>query len=127
MGVKGIDGVEQAGKRGALRGQIGGAAAAEDHHVDGVLHGRGVVDCVGFCARGEQFERRGVPAGEHARQLHVLVLRKRQLHAPAQVAVPGDADANLFHACFSFRDTQYTTVLVDYSTAFPPRKALICA
>ena len=69
---------------------------------------RRVRQLVRLRAGGLKGKRGGVAAGEHAEQLQIGILRNRQLHAAAEVAVARDADADfLGHRDFrSFRRTQ---------------------
>ena len=94
VGIEAVDHREPLGKVRGLCGEVGGAAAAQDQHVDCVFHGLGLFGGQNVCAGGQGMNPGGVTAGKDGGKLHVRVLAHRALHPAAQVAVTHDANAD---------------------------------
>ena len=101
MGIEAVDGVEARGERGALLGQVGLRAAAQDEYVDAIGERVDVVERMNCHIRAEWAQRAGVAAREDADELGVGVLRDGRFHAATEISVAGDADPDSFvHECF---------------------------
>ena len=79
-----------------LLGQVGGAAAAQDEHVDVLVAGLKIGHGTNGHALGGDAHACGVATRVHRRQLHVVVLANSQLNATSQVSVSQNADASHF-------------------------------
>ena len=113
VGVKAIYHVVEGGQFGGLLRQVGGAAAAENHHVNFFPPGIPLrLACPAHRdARCERREGGRVPPGEDGGQGGVGVLPDGVLHAPAQVAVAHDTNTDCHFISPLF-------VFFDYSTIF---------
>ena len=85
--VKAVHHVEVPGEPGRLHRQVGGAAAAEDHHVDLVLHSHSRLHRQHLHAGSENLHARRIAPGKHRRQLHVRIVLHRALHAFSQITI----------------------------------------
>lgn len=81
VGVKAVHHVEQGGQPGGLLRQVGGAAAAEDHHIDGVNQFFRLIHGVNGYVWGADLDTLGSAAGQDGGQLHIRVLTGGGLHA----------------------------------------------
>lgn len=84
-----------------LYGQIGSAAAAQDHDVDltdVILYIFNGIHCNG--KDGTHALR--IAAGEYRHRFHIFALGKRVLHTLAQITVPDDAHFDFFHKTTPF-------------------------
>ena len=97
VGVEGVHGVEVAHEGRALLGQVRGAAAAQDQDVDVLGMGGRVGQGQDGHAGRVQGEALRVAAGKDRGKFHVRGVAQGELHAAAQVAIPGDADSQCFH------------------------------
>ena len=79
-----------------LLGQVGGAAAAQDEHVDVLVAGLKVGHGTNGHALGGDAHACGVAARVHRCELHVVVLANGQLNATSKVSVSQNADASHF-------------------------------
>jgi len=91
------DVVERRVVRRLLR-QVGGAAAAEDEHVDGLIAALERCGRLHGQAFGGHLHARRVAARIHRHQLNVIVLTNGQLDALAEVPVPEDSQTHFTHA-----------------------------
>ena len=103
--VKRVHHVVQRGVLRRLLGQVGGAAAAQDEHVDVLVAGLKVGHGTDGHALGGDAHACGVAARVHRRKLHVIVLANGQLNATSQVSVSQNADASHF-ASFPYAAAQ---------------------
>ena len=79
-----------------LLGKVGGAAAAQDEHVDVLVAGFQVGHGTNGHALGGDAHACGVATRVHRRELHVVVLANSKLNATSKVSVSQNADASHF-------------------------------
>jgi len=98
VGVKTVHCVKPLGQQRPLRDEIGGGAAAQDHHIDfiGVLFGIGQGNAGSAACRARQ-----LPAGKDPDQLHVRVLPDRQFRPLAKITVAHDSNSDFTIHCNS--------------------------
>ena len=97
MGVEAVDHVVQVCVVRRLLGQVGGASAAQDEDVDGLLTAFercGGLDLEAFCC---YLYASRVAARIHRHQVDVVVLAHGQFDAFAKIAVTQDAQAHVSH------------------------------
>ena len=92
MGVKAVDDIEAFCKLRCHFGQIRGAAAAEDHHIDPVLPVFRLAQSQHRHIRSHDFHRSRIPTGEYRLQLHIRVLTDGAFHALGKIAIANDTD-----------------------------------
>ena len=108
MGVEAVHDVKHGGIFRGLNGQIGCAAAAQDHNVYFVFPRVNIVRMAHGCACGQNFYRFGVSAGEYRLQFHIGILPDGAFHTAAKIAITDDADSDahcilfLSYSGFSF-------------------------
>ena len=102
MCVKAVDDVEVRSKRGSHFGQVGGAASADDKHINLILvtGDVGSAEYLGAFQRGLDRFRRS--AGEYSEKLGVGILSDGVFHTSAEVAVAVNRNFHFFHKNHSF-------------------------
>jgi len=92
VGIEAVHGGAQTRQPRPLHRQIVLGAATQDQHIDGLAMARDVIHAMCRNARCLQAKRVRIPPREHGDDLHVGILRNRQLDAASQIAVTDDTD-----------------------------------
>ena len=87
MGVKAVHHIKQFRHLRRLYWKIRSAASAQNHHVNGIFHGRcflGPVHRRSFC---QYTQTPRISSGKHRRQLHIRVMLHCALHPSSQISI----------------------------------------